>query len=207
MVPRCRCGFQSPGLAAVSAHQIVLPYGGSIFFYARIGRIYTECSTWRKAALDDMTRIRPDIVLMSSAETVFTPDEWREGSARVMRSLSRSVAHVYVLRATPTLPFDGPDCLAVYAQRQKWLTFGAGCNAPNTNARSDSIYASLRQAAARYGNVQVLDMNDLICFDGICHAQQNGIVVFRDSQHMTATFAASLASTLAKRLLSDALRE
>jgi hypothetical protein len=46
----------------------------------------------------------------------------------------------------------------------------------------------------------MLDLNDTICPDGQCPAEQGGKVVFRDSEHMTATFARSLGKELGQRL-------
>jgi hypothetical protein len=46
----------------------------------------------------------------------------------------------------------------------------------------------------------MLDMNDLICPGGTCSAERQGEVVFRDSQHMTGSFAASLGPALAAKL-------
>ena len=43
-------------------------------------------------------------------------------------------------------------------------------------------------------------MTDAICPGATCRAEIRGEVVFRDDQHMTATFAASLAPELARTL-------
>jgi peptidoglycan/LPS O-acetylase OafA/YrhL len=171
------------------------------FFYARIGRIYTECSSWRKAILDGIVQIKPDIVLMASSDLApFSDRQWESGTARVLQHLSSSGAQVYLLRATPHLPFDGPDCLAEHALRPQWMSTGQSCSAPNKDGHADEVYADLQKAASPFKSVHVLDMNDHICLGGICRAQHEGIVVFRDSQHMTAAFAASLASELTDRL-------
>src|SRR5690606_807351 len=78
-------------------------------FYARIGRNYTECSTWRRNALQQVAALRPDIVILGSVQTTdFTATQWIEGTARVLKVLSTNSGHVYVLRGTPHLPFDGP---------------------------------------------------------------------------------------------------
>jgi len=46
----------------------------------------------------------------------------------------------------------------------------------------------------------MLDMNNYVCPEGICSATQQGIIVFRDSQHLTASYAASLGHKLAEKL-------
>lgn len=176
-------------------------------FYARIGRIYTECTTWRKAALEYLAKIKPDVVVMSSApNSTLSPEQWKSGSQRVLQSISSSATNVYVLRATPYLPVDGPDCLAEYAGRPQWLPRShTDCSFPSWDAQTSAIYQSIQDAAKPFGNVHVMDMSDQVCPGGVCHAERNGMIVFRDSQHMTATFAASLASALGDRLQFDAL--
>jgi len=69
----------------------------------------------------------------------------------------------------------------------------------------NDVYQWLQEASNRFGNVSMLDLNDTICPDGQCHAEQDGKVVFRDSQHMTATFAKSLGKELGQRLNMESL--
>jgi peptidoglycan/LPS O-acetylase OafA/YrhL len=170
-------------------------------FYARIGRFFTECATWRSGALAEIARIHPDIVLVgSSAGYELTQDQWKEGSAKVLRGLSASAGKVYVLRSTPRLSFDGPDCLAERVSRPAWLNVGHGCAASSEDKQYDLVYGWLRQAVANFSNVKVLDMNDLVCPKGTCAAMQGNVIVFRDSVHVSATFAESLASEFGRRL-------
>ncbi|WP_404548502.1 acyltransferase family protein [Dyella jejuensis] len=196
--------FNRPGWRLVVLTKSSCPMVDQSFFYARIGRVYSECANWRKAVLQDMAQLKPDMVLMSSSSTAtFTQKEWEKGSASVLRPISEAAAHVYVLRSTPHLPFDGPDCLAGYAGRPSWLLGKRTCNASAADDHADLVYASIQQAARQFGNVETLDLDDRVCPNDKCHAELDGTIVFRDSQHMTATFAASLAPALAARLRLD----
>jgi len=96
----------------------------------------------------------------------------------------------YILAATPALPFDGPRCLAS----------GGKCAAPARDGRVDDIQRWIREAAEGFAGVRIIDMNDLVCPGGECRAEREGRVVYRDSQHLTATFVASLSDALASRL-------
>jgi hypothetical protein len=171
------------------------------FFYARIGRMYTECSTWRRNALEEISSIKPDVILLSSVSTsAFTQAQWIDGTAKVLDAIDASTGRLYLLRSTPQLPFDGPDCLAAENWRPSWLIRHDICSASVYDQQADHVYEWLQQAAGRYRNVSVLDMSDVVCPGGICAAEQNGVIVFRDSQHITATFAASLGRVLKDRL-------
>ncbi|HEY8682629.1 MAG TPA: SGNH hydrolase domain-containing protein, partial [Rhodanobacter sp.] len=171
------------------------------FFYAKIGREYTVCSTWRRRALEQVAALKPDMVLLSSAPTYnFMQTQWVDGTKKVLGDISASVGHIYILRGTPHLPFDGPGCLAENSGRPAWFSFRRACSAPSTDEYADDVYQWLQQASGHFSNVTTVDMNDLICPNGMCVAEQNGEVVFRDSQHMTAMFAASLGTALKSRL-------
>ena len=193
--------FVGPDWRLIVLTKSACPMVDQLFFYPRIGREYTECGAWRKAALEEISRLKPDVVLMSSAGTYpFTQAQWTDGSVRVMQALSSTAGQVFVIRATPSLPFSGPDCLAQHAERPKWLRFGSNCNAAADDLSSNQVYASLHRASKGFHNVQTVDIDDLICPAGVCSAERGGMIVFRDSQHMTATYAASLASGLKSKL-------
>jgi hypothetical protein len=193
--------FNRPGWRLLVLTKSSCPMVDEPYFYARIGRDYVECTNWRRAALQEVASMKPDIVMLGTVQTDdFSQAKWIEGTTRVLQKLSPESGHVYIIRGTPHLPFDGPDCLA----RQDWLSWlhaGAKqCEAPAFSERDDDVYRWLQQAAARFGNVSTIDMNSLICPDGKCRATRNGSVVFRDSQHLTASFMRSLGPALAERM-------
>lgn len=177
------------------------PMVDETFFYARIGREYTECSTWRRDALAQVASWHPDIVLLSTVATNgFSQAQWTEGTSRVLSAIDGSSGRIFILRGTPRLPFDGPDCLSAHEGRPKWLGPARTCQAPFSDPHDAAVLQWLQQASSRFANVQVIDMNDLVCPQGICSAEHAGMIVFRDAQHMTASFAGSLAPALGRRI-------
>jgi len=62
------------------------------------------------------------------------------------------------------------------------------------------VYSWLSLVAHRFGNVSMIDMNPLICPQGICAAERQGRIVFRDNQHLTASFARSLSEAMATEM-------
>jgi peptidoglycan/LPS O-acetylase OafA/YrhL len=199
--PAVAWAFNKPDWRLLVLTKSSCPMVDEPLFYPRIGREYTECSTWRKHSLEQIAAIKPDVVLLGTVSTDdFTQAQWVNGTSKVLEAITMSSGHIYVLRGTPPLPFDGPDCLAEHSGRPAWLGFGRACSASSTDERADLVYQWLQQASRHFANVKTVDMNDLICPNGTCVAKQNGKIVFRDSQHMTATFAASLGPALEERL-------
>lgn len=171
------------------------PMADEPYFYARIGKLYDVCATWRKDALAKVAALHPDVVIMGSvANDQFSKQQWIEGTIKVLDVLSPAVGKVYILRDTPKLPFDGPDCLAKHTGRSDWLGLQQVCQAASINHHQEQVFQWLSQAASQFANVSMLDMNRFICPNGRCEAERKGVVVFRDFQHLTASYAATLGA-------------
>jgi hypothetical protein len=56
--------------------------------------------------------------------------------------------------------------------------------------------------AARGLPVRFIDMNDQICSTPSCGVIRNGVVVFTDDNHLTASFSRSVAPVLGDRLVA-----
>jgi len=70
-----------------------------------------------------------------------------------------------------------------------------------TETRSDVVANYLRQSASGFVNVGVVELGGLVCPDGRCAAQTtDGVVIFRDEKHITASFARSLVPLFKDRL-------
>ena len=194
--PAVARAFDRPGWRLLVLTKSSCPMVDESFFYARIGREYAECTRWRAAALGQVAAIKPDVLLLGTVSTNdFTQTQWTEGTARVLDKISGSVGHIFVLRGTPSLPFDGPDCLARHAGK------AGECTAIYKDEHAEQVFAWVSAAVSRYGNASMADFNDLICPGSVCHAALDGRIVFRDSQHMTASYADSLGDRVAARLL------
>ena len=194
--PAVATAFYRPGWRVLVLTKSSCPMVDESFFYARIGREYSECDRWRSASLTQIAEIKPDIILFGTIATNgFSESQWIEGTARVLGKVSGSAGRIFILRGTPSLPFDGPDCLATHGGN------AGSCSAPYKSERADLVFKWLTVAASRFGNASVLDFNELVCPGSVCHASLNDRIVFRDSQHLTASYAESLGDQVAARLL------
>ena len=163
------------------------------FFYERIGQTYQVCTDWRHAVLQDLARLRPDVIVMGGvASERFTPEDWVEGSTRVLKQLSPAAGTILLLPGTPRLGFDGPGCVARHRAPDGTMPAGV-CETDGALAEVAPVTRHLATAAGRFANVHLLDLNDLVCPGGRCSAvSADGVVVFRDGQHLTDRFVRSL---------------
>jgi hypothetical protein len=103
---------------------------------------------------------------------------------------------VVAIRGTPRTWFDVPGCLSRRAAR---LPFATECI--YERERSLSRLAVAAQAnAARGLPIRFIDMNDQICASTHCGVIRDGVVVFTDDNHLTASFSRSVAPVLGDRL-------
>ena len=169
-------------------------------FNDQIGRPFDVCDQWRGKALTRLAALKPDVVLLGSSSSYpFDQEQWREGTARVLAVLHKEASRIYLLRATPHLPFRGPACLS----SRTWLPALAPlkeCHASAFDQHDADVYRWLQEIAQQFDNVTTVDMNDIVCPNGECEAERKGEIVFRDQQHLTAKFVKSISGDLQKKL-------
>lgn len=167
-------------------------------------RDYTECDRWRKDVLRQVASIRPDIAVLSESYNYpFAEDQWVTGTRNVLTSLAGKVSHVYLMRPTPELPVDGPQCLEPRGHLYGVLVSKSRCSGLAHAERFERVSLWLASAASSFPNTELVDMTQSVCPDSICQAELNNVIVFSDSGHMTGTFARILATPLARVLRVD----
>ena len=176
------------------------PMVDSPIFNPRIKREFTECESWRNKALDYIAETQPDVVIMGTTHTAgFNKDTWISGTDRVLSRIAPSSGSVWIMRSTPILPFNGPRCVWAHRERGE-ASSGEACSAPVEDPLNDDVASWLRQAEKNWKNVCVLDLNDDVCPHGICRAERNGVLVFRDTQHLTSEYVEGLSDQLRAKL-------
>ena len=75
------------------------------------------------------------------------------------------------------------------------------CEEKQMDDTSEAVSGYLATAQSNFSNVDLLDLNDLVCPDKRCAAQDlNGTTIFRDRRHLTATFVTTQKSQVSERL-------
>jgi hypothetical protein len=150
-----------------------------------------DCAAWYAWALRQVRRLHPQAIVVSEAWSGWGSDA-AAGVARQLRDLAPLTSRLIVLEDPPSRPWAALDCL---------LARGAtlGSCAFRVPAVESAVYASVQREAraARAGYVPTLQW---FCARGLCPSVVGTIVTYRDSSHITATYAGVLADPLAARL-------
>lgn len=167
-------------------------------------RVFTECDEFRDGILDRVEAARPDVVVISEAVSrgrrVVDRDtgkllsaresrrEITEGMRTVLQRLTGAGIDVILAVDPPAAPFDPPTCLADKAAVRP-------CTFPRPRRGGTE-----RRAAAGIDRVHLLDYVAEICGPRRCSPVLGDILVYRDTNHLTKTFALTLAPRLGHML-------
>jgi hypothetical protein len=176
---------------------------------ARLKRMYTECTEWRRSMLRRIVKMHPSAVILSSYDHYMasptdestrrvTPNAWRDGLRRTYSVLSAAGINTLVLRGTPVPGFDAPACLSRQAANAPFRLHA--CEYDRADALHPRGIAAQDNAARDLDRIAFVDMNDRVCPSTRCSVVQRGDIVFRDDDHLTATFSRAQAAVLGERL-------
>jgi peptidoglycan/LPS O-acetylase OafA/YrhL len=156
-------------------------------------REYTECTTWRKLVIEELQRLKPDLVVVAAARDlqpmVPADDDARLQGEAMARFLVQVPGRIGILVDTPESNYDVPACLALHRDDVR------PCETARAVAFS-SRHLVLEQAAADASGATLVDLSDTICWRDPCPVVSGRTLMWRDRQHFTATYAASLAGAL-----------
>lgn len=183
---------ETRGWRLIPATKASCPAADAAIHLSTLRRTYHECEAWRDDVFEKIAALRPDLVIaVSENDQPWGPAEWEAGTQRTADALAATSDRVVFLRDTPHPGFDVPACVARAAWRLRGVPVSA-CTVRDVDASDGAAYAAERAAAARYPNVESVDLNGLICPGGACAAERDGMLVYRDDHHLTATFVRTL---------------
>ncbi|HEV8499686.1 MAG TPA: SGNH hydrolase domain-containing protein, partial [Gemmatimonadaceae bacterium] len=175
----------------------------------RLKRRYTECTEWRRAMLRRIVALRPQAVILSSydhympangerSESQVTPTAWRDGLRRTYSLLSAAGIITIVMRDVPDVGFDVPACLSRRAAGAPFRV--RECEYRREEALSARAIAAQNEAARGLRRVAFVDMTDGFCSSSPCPVTRSGVILYRDGDHLTASFSRAQAPTLDERI-------
>ena len=168
---------------------------------------YDSCARWRANLFDRIASIDGldavvvgrysdyrDLVLLgprtfSNGATVGGP--WRAGAQRAFARLAQAAPSILVMRDVPRPPSDVPTCLSRHLD-------DAQCRFPRADGMGlDEPLARAEEAAGAAHGVRLVDLNSHICPADPCPVvAPDGKVIYRDADHLAASFSATLSAPL-----------
>ena len=170
-----------------------------------LGRAYTECATWRSLVLQRIRSEHPALVIASSSrgyrlivggrQVPLAGHEatYQAALARTLTTLRADSGGVVLLGPTPSSAADPVTCLRAH------LADAGACATPLATAVS-SAFGAMGAAAAATAGVGWIDPTTWLCSAASCPDVTGRSLVYRVSGHLTATFAATLATRLGAAL-------
>ena len=163
------------------------------------------CDKWRANAFDRIADEKPDLVI-TATDTGNGYALWRDGErmtredsepelrsayARTLRKLEQMTSDrpggVVVIRDLPRSSFRPPDCLLEHPDETRACDFkGFRKNPPGFDVA----------AAEQVDGAEVIDLSETVCPGGTCSSARDGMVIYRDATHLSATYAETLSGLL-----------
>jgi len=153
------------------------------------------CTDWRQQAIDQIVSLHPQVVIVSSLHT-YLPDQ-TETLQTWEKSLDRlrgAGAPIVYLRDTPNPENDVPTCIS--GAFDDWDR----CAFPFDGVPEPVVP---EVAAGKIPDVAVVDMLPYFCDGATCAAVRNGLLLYRDDSHISATAATALAPALEQALVDQ----
>lgn len=176
----------------------------------QLGRVYEECEIWREKAVAKIFELRPALVLLSN-DIYIDPDagapdsaidagEWQRAQHHLLSRFDRAGLNSAIISNTPRPGFDVPKCLA---RKARFTRRNDRCDFERDNALRVIAREMDLRAARNLPRVRFIDMTRSICPRPRCDGMDpsTGIVRYRDSDHLSAAFVASLGPALKAALL------
>jgi len=180
------------------------PTADAPFVYPLLRRRYVECDAWRPRAIERLRSLHPHLIIESNsqwypASSAVSPAAWQDGLRRTLTAL-RGAGRVIHIADTPRPDFDVPDCLARADWRRRWDSID--CAFAQDKALDARVRRIERDATHDLPDVTFVDLNADICPAAMCPARRNGVIVYQDSNHLTATFVRTLVPALEREVMS-----
>ena len=192
-------GWRLVGITKAGCPPVIAPV-----YNHRLERPYRECSAWRRGAIDRIEQDEnPALVLVTGRMSTPATRDGRtldidasrvaleRGYVAMLERLRATGAEVVALKDLPRSPRNVPDCVLRHLEELRHCNFRA------TTANTERFDARAVEAVP---GTRMIDLIPTICPHGVCRAVIGDMIVFRDYDHMTPTFARTLAPIIRRQL-------
>lgn len=158
--------------------------------------VYRLCDEWRDAVIDRINADPPALVVISNYGDLILQEKGDRGAIwgeALKKTIDRIDAPAVVIGDTPSVGETPALCLS------QNLDNAQECAVDRDFALSSSTRKSERSAAVATG-AGFIDLTDYMCNSSTCDPIIGDVLVYRDDNHMTATFSELLSPVLAEEL-------
>jgi len=161
-----------------------------------LGKVYKECAPWRENVLKQMVADGVQVVFVAHFDRLLSATtrapmwqkEWRVAMQSTIDALNAKGITPVLMEDTPYPGQDVPTCLS------RHYTNVQLCNPIISSAYRDDMQQMLQDFDA--AKVHVLWTRQWFCTEAGCPTVVGNILVYRDDNHMTVTFASFIAPLL-----------
>jgi hypothetical protein len=190
-----RAGWRLVVLGKDWCHAVLVPHTNPPGIGTPGGR-FTQCDAWHTWATNRINALDPDLLIVTEepgGEAYptghrFTPVQWEQGLAKALAAFTSPGTRKIVLGNIPITPHIDPSCLVHHASDVQ------ACSAVPKPYYDDMETAEL--AAARQSGARYIDITPWFCTT-TCSDIVDGIVVYKDTDHLTATYSRYLENDMA----------
>jgi len=171
-------------------------------FSPDLGHWYTECDEWKAAALARMRALHPAVVILGFSReygidndhVVVDGPAWMSGLTQMITTLRGLGATVVLMGDVPYPPASVPDCLSAH------LSDATACLIPKQYPAYNPGGVPQERGAAEAAGAGYVDTEPWFCTATTCSVIVGNLLVYRDDNHITATYATWLTPAVGAQL-------
>lgn len=169
--------------------------GGCVYAPPGSG-LSAECETFNAEVDEYIKAHKPDaIVTVATAASPASPQErLSPGFEQLARNFTAEGIDVVGIRDNPRFRANMPECV-----------IAKGADDPACNPPREAVLPKTPAFSPLQGKIKglsLLDMADTFCTESVCPAQVGNMYVYLDDNHLSATYAATMADVMEERLLA-----
>ena len=158
---------------------------------------FGQCAQWNQAVTEKIAALRPEVIVAGWSSYAVDTQRFTDATRRALTAYrERTGARVVVIRDAPKPTANMSECLLAHPRQQTRCAFDRAEGLARNGLGQEQLFH-------RDPAIGRIDLTDWICPRPTCAPVIGGVVVYRDTNHLTETYARSLTPLLAARLKLD----
>ncbi|MDO5739149.1 MAG: acyltransferase family protein [Ornithinimicrobium sp.] len=154
---------------------------------------YQQCQAYQPRAWEQLIDSKPDVVVLSSAAYRVSGGTMAEALARRVDGLRAAGIMPVLIRDVPRPDFDVPECLLAHPDKASACAFDRAEGLQRAGTGQGEL-ESMRPG------LPMIDLTEAICPGARCSPVLGDVVVWRDTNHLSATYIRSLTDLVDEAL-------